>query len=209
METPSFEILRFKPDENAEVCLVGVSNADGGALLLTAEEKNRLVQIRHPRKAKEFLAARAALKNLNVGPLQYLGKRPILAQGYISISHTSEIAGCVYSPLHPVGLDIESPRPQLQKIERKFLRPDELDFVHSGDLEDFKRQVMWSAKEALFKLWGEGNVDFRQNLEVEQFEISDSGFTHALIRFPNRVIRCKIHYRFVEGHYVVVAVEGN
>lgn len=73
----------------------------------------------------------------------------------ISISHSSTVCalGLILSP-RPFGIDIESPRQQLEKVSAKFLTSEEmatLDTITKADLRmDFLLKC-WTAKEAVYK----------------------------------------------------------
>jgi len=88
--------------------------------------------------------------------------KPVLPAGHITLSHCEEYIGMVTSDL-PVGLDIQSPTPQLNRIRTKFCRADELDAaVIAPDPLGLLTRI-WSAKEALFKIYGT-DVDFREEM---------------------------------------------
>ncbi len=74
---------------------------------------------------------------------------PILARGgaEISVSHgAGMLVMAVGRSGNRVGVDIESPRPQLQRVARKFVVPD--------DSSDLSLLQLWTAKEAAFKAAG-------------------------------------------------------
>jgi hypothetical protein len=67
--------------------------------------------------------------------------------------------------------------PRIEKIKHKFLHVDELSFVHSHGLSQqiALLTLLWSAKEAMFKWWGNGEVDFSEVLRTEPFAFNDRG----------------------------------
>jgi len=65
----------------------------------------------------------------------------------------------------PIGVDIESLRPQIEKIKSKFCRPEELDFATTP----IQTLLIWSAKEAMYKAYGKKEIDFREQMRVHDF----------------------------------------
>lgn len=88
--------------------------------------------------------------------------KPLLNQGFISLSHSEDLVAMVLSD-KPVGVDIQTPVEQIARIRTKFCRQDELDgaAIAPNPLEFLTR--IWSAKEALFKIYG-SDVDFRAEM---------------------------------------------
>lgn len=73
---------------------------------------------------------------------------------HISISHSRDMLALAIDPHRPIGIDIETPRPNLRRVAPRFLTPDELGRTRS--LHDLLRA--WTAKEALFKVAGHRGV---------------------------------------------------
>lgn len=74
----------------------------------------------------------------------------------ISVSHTRGYAALIVSscPEVRVGVDIEYCSDRVDRIARRFIRPDE----HADTTSD--RLVLWSAKEAVYKCFSEDNLMF-------------------------------------------------
>ena len=121
----------------------------------------------------EWLAARLALKALldqqGLSPFSIVkdefGKPHLKGNSTgISISHTKDYGGAVINSSGPTGIDIEYPKPQIQRIAKKFLHADEKNWAQ----EDMgKLTQIWSAKEALYKLHGRTQLTFASQLHVE------------------------------------------
>ncbi len=81
----------------------------------------------------------------------YIAGHPEL---HISISHSSTTCLLAVSD-RPIGVDIESPRPQLARVAHKFLMDEEsarLDRVEERHTYIHELLRYWTAKEATFKL---------------------------------------------------------
>jgi len=77
---------------------------------------------------------------------------------HISITHARDIAALAVSCMQPVGIDIEYPRPQLLRVARRFLTPDEYSriILHPGSHDSLLTALnsltqAWTLKEARFK----------------------------------------------------------
>ena len=186
------------------VRLVGEEQAE--ELKLSPRDRVRLRYIKHPQKRREFLASRLALKDLDPNyRIEYEGRIPSLDNGYhISITHAHRVAAAMMSKTFVVGLDVEAERPQLFKIANKFLHPEEkLHIRPDRVLQDL--HVYWGAKEALFKIWKKGEVDFSHELRIDPFEATEVGQTTGRILKNGQTIECNIHYQHVENYHLVFA----
>jgi len=75
----------------------------------------------------------------------------MLPNGYVSFSHGGAHAVAAYHPFLAVGVDIEGPRPQLERIAPKFLHPEELAYLDGHPKREWLLRVAWGAKEAVYK----------------------------------------------------------
>ncbi len=95
-------------------------------------------------------------------------KKPHLVDDfrYISISHTLGYAACMVSTL-PCGIDIELDHPRIKKIATKYNLPDELELLKKDVSYQKRLYQIWCAKEAMYKAYGLGGLDFKKELWVE------------------------------------------
>ncbi len=87
---------------------------------------------------------------------------------HFSISHCGDYAAAIVSSRQRVGVDIEMPVEKLQRIQHKFLSPEEMfRFPNLQDADNYTQLThLWSAKEAVFKWYGLGKVDFREHMPM-------------------------------------------
>lgn len=106
-------------------------------------------------------------KQLGVlGKIQYLQNgKPVLEEGHITISHDQHFVGFYISEI-PVGMDIQRPTEQLKRIQHKFCNARELNMLADTDNRLRDLTYIWSAKEAIFKIYGE-NVPFAEGMHIE------------------------------------------
>lgn len=137
--------------------------------------KGRVPQHRnvtHPHKRLQHLAGRFLLKYLfPYFPSELIQiadtRKPFLADEafHFSISHCGDYAAAIVSRTHRVGIDIEIPDEKVKRIQHKFISIDEFKSINPLKIEDFTQ--IWSAKEAVFKWYGQGEVDFRQHIRLQ------------------------------------------
>ena len=131
-------------------------------------------EITHPHKRLQHLAGRYLLGYLFPDFPSALieiadTRKPFLPdeQYHFSISHCGDFAAAIVSKTERVGIDVELLTPRVEKIKHKFLHPDELQMVDRGTVDRIQLlTLLWSAKEAMFKWWGRGDVDFSEVLRI-------------------------------------------
>ncbi len=180
------------------------------AISLRAEEKKLYESFVAESRRKQWLAYRLLIRDLlrpDDFPVEYdETNKPYLAGSnyHISVSHSGDMAAVIISRKSRVGIDIEKIRPRVGKVKERFLSLPELDRI--GNDSGFSRLTLaWSAKEAIYKLFGQRDLDFRENICLhlpdqpgEPFDgdiILDSGITR--FRIENELI----------GDYILVYVE--
>lgn len=132
--------------------------------------------ISHPHKRLQHLAGRYLLQFLFPDfPLQLIQvattKKPYLANEshHFSISHCGDYAAAIVSISKRVGIDIEQPVTKLELLAPKFLNGMEIQFFQASPKNKLQQlAVLWSAKEAMFKWYSHGSIDFRKHLLVNE-----------------------------------------
>ncbi len=143
--------------------------------------------VSHPFKRLQHLAGRYLLSFLMEDfPLAEIviadTRKPFLASEkyHFSISHCGQFAAAIVSSSSRVGVDIEKVSPKIGKIQHKFLSELEYRLAVANWQMAVPEIValppptgpsplltlLWSAKEAIFKWYGLGQVDFRQHIQL-------------------------------------------
>jgi 4'-phosphopantetheinyl transferase len=133
--------------------------------------------VSHPAKRLQHLAGRFLLPYLfHDFPLSEIliadTRKPYLADEkyHFSVSHCGHFAGVIASNCNRVGIDIEIISPRLYNIVHKFVNENEKVFLKEWEpLTQMHLQlttILWSAKEALFKWYGLGQVDFKEHMQL-------------------------------------------
>lgn len=168
--------------------------------------------IQNENKKLQWLATRFLAKQLVGAEAEVLNKesgKPHLKDPthHISISHCPQFAAVIAGKTAEVGVDLEPVHNKVERVAKKFLTENELAAI-GKDHRIEKLILYWSAKESLYKLHGEGGVDFRTQLLIQPFELKQEGSLSATIATRVRAFaKLTVHYRFFEGHvltYVTV-----
>jgi 4'-phosphopantetheinyl transferase EntD len=133
--------------------------------------------VSHPAKRLQHLAGRFLLPYLfSDFPLSEIQiadtRKPYLVDEkyHFSISHCGNYAGVIASNSNRVGIDIEIISPRIYNIFHKFVNEREKVFLEEWEpLTQMHLQlttILWSAKEALFKWYGLGQVDFKEHMQL-------------------------------------------
>lgn len=138
--------------------------------------------VTHPHKRLQHLAGRFLLRYLFPDfPIELIRiadtRKPYLEGEafHFSLSHAGDYAAALVSRSHRVGVDIEEPGEKVIRVMKKFLHEEEIGEMGerleaSGEWREERggRQaaLLWSAKEAVFKWYGRGQVDFRRDIRL-------------------------------------------
>ncbi len=97
----------------------------------------------------------------------------------ISITHTGKYVAVILNDGdEEVGIDCESLDRDFSAVEKKALSEDEIE-----DLDNDKRNeqlaIYWCAKEAVYKKMSQYNVDFAEQIEIDEFRPKGEGELEA------------------------------
>ena len=129
--------------------------------------------VTHPHKRLQHLAGRFLLQFLFPDfPYELVQiadtNKPYLPdeQYHFSISHCGDYAAAIVSRDKRVGIDVELTTNKIVKIKDKYLSQEEQHLFNTESLTtDYHLlTLLWSAKESVFKWYGQGNVDFKKHI---------------------------------------------
>jgi phosphopantetheinyl transferase len=161
--------------------------------------------VSHPHKKLQHLAGRYLLKYLfHDFPLSLIliadTRKPYLENEayHFSISHCGDFAAAIVSKSKRVGVDIEIPTEKILRIEHKFLHQTEAIMINgwSGIDRQLASTLLWSSKEAMFKWWGNGNVDFSDMLRLSINHPESEGTLNGNFLKNGIDSSFPVHYKF-------------
>jgi phosphopantetheinyl transferase len=160
--------------------------------------------ITHPHKRLQHLAGRYLLKHLVPHfPLALIQladtKKPYLENElfHFSISHCGDFAAVIVSTHNRVGIDLELVSEKIGRIQNKFVsEPDMEAFATISGADAGLNQngeqlsllyhqltLAWSCKEAVFKWYGLGEVDFKKHMQLQHVETGDGKLFQTTMLF--------------------------
>lgn len=148
-----------------------------------SDELEEISYIRNESLRKQRLAVRALLDQMfeeKVYLSHHDNGKPYIENNAINISitHTNKYVAVILAEDEEVGIDCESLDRDFSAVEKMALSEDEKD-----DLDDDKRNehlaIFWCAKEAVYKKMSRYNVDFAEQIEIDDFNPREDGFLEA------------------------------
>ena len=122
----------------------------------------------------EYLTARVLLQEI-LGEKKVIaytkqGKPYLVDHSYqISITHTGKQVAILLHPTYRVGIDVEKISDKVVRVQSKFLSETEREAIDSS-LAKTHLALLWSAKEALYKILGQEEVEYTKHLTIKPFK---------------------------------------
>ncbi len=182
--------------------------------IYTLNKKERTVYSKflNVTRKKQWLAYRILLShmlNKDDPDISYdINGKPYLenTSQYISVTHAGDYAGVILSENYPVGIDIEKIAPRVLRVKDKFLNEKELAFLDDPpDLREL--YIYWGAKEALYKLYGKRDLDFRKNILLEKVDISGAASFPGFIGIGSYKRPFFVHFKLFEEYVLVYTID--
>lgn len=120
---------------------------------------------------------------------------------HISISHSCDFVAVLLSYEGRAGLDIERVSERVQKISHKFLNAQEAE--HAPVSDQYAITLFWGAKEALYKLHGNENINLRDNINIKPFEPRKIGILEGVILNGHHPEEHILHYFFFSDYLAI------
>jgi phosphopantetheinyl transferase len=178
---------------------------------LSSEEQQHFSKLRG-RKRLEYLSSRHLVHLLteleNRMPMQTdpAGKPYFASKAnlHLSISHSHGYASAILSANIKAGIDIQLIVPQMQKVAKRVFNEMELSFIPVGkELEML--HIFWGIKESVFKAYGIGGIDYKEQIKIQPFAYQDfSGEFKAFLIKERLTIMYKGNYHFLPDGYVSI-----
>jgi len=177
-------------------------------VLLNERSKNRLLSMKSELHQRGFLSVRHLLKVAGYTDfdLFYNGNgKPHLTDGkHISITHSFTFSALIVSD-NEVGIDIEMNREKIKIIQHKFVN-FERGFIHKDDNYIEQLTVIWGAKESLYKIYPHGGLTFKNDIDINSFQIADKKTT-GFIKLEGWDKNYDIRFEQIDGFTLVYALD--
>ena len=182
-------------------------------LIFSKSEEEFMSRVTNEARRTQWMASRVLLKQM-LGTTDFVdlfvdknGKPDLVNYDYqMSISHGKEYTAVILSDKYTVGIDIESIRPDLDRIKQKFMSTEELARL-SEDRYLAQILIYWSAKEVLYKIYAKRKLDFRAHMGIDEFDIQDEGQLRGWVRKGSYDRYFDLGYRCTEDYILVYATD--
>ena len=179
---------------------------------IPSDELEEISYIKNESLRKQRLAVRALLDTMfeeKVYLSHHDNGKPYIENNAINISitHTDKNVAVILNDEDEVGIDCESLNRDFSAVEKKALSDEEI-----GDLEDEQKNeqlaIYWCAKEAIFKLTSQYDVDFAEQIQIDGFRYRNEGELSATFTDKDGYEQELNLYYFTFDRHVLVCVSA-
>lgn len=179
---------------------------------IPSDELEEISYIKNESLRKQRLAVRALLDTMfeeKVYLSHHDNGKPYIENNAINISitHTDQYVAVILNDEDEVGIDCESLNRDFSAVEKKALSDEEI-----GDLEDEQKNeqlaIYWCAKEAIFKLTSQYDVDFAEQIQIDGFRYRNEGELSATFTDKDGYEKELNLYYFTFDRHVLVCVSA-
>ena len=173
-----------------------------------ADELEEISYIKSESLRKQKFAVRALL-DIMFGEKVYLSHhdngKPYIENSAtnISITHTDKYVAVILNDTEEVGIDCESLDRDFSAVEKKALSEEEIESLDE-DKRNEQLAIYWCAKEAIYKKMSQYNVDFAEQIEIDDFRMRGEGELEAtFIQKDGFEEELRLQYMTFDRHILV------
>ena len=161
-------------------------------MLITASDVASASRFQNDKRRREHLAWRRVVRN-ELGRSVTIDYNEVGApivdspNTYISVAHGGESVAVAIAD-EPVGVDIESLDRNYARIKSRFMTPAEESL---STMEEWPA-VVWTAKEAIYKLYGKREVDLTEDIHITAFDTRSMTLTAEVRERRDIVVEAQI-----------------
>ena len=166
----------------------------------------------NPKRQQEWIVGRYMMHTLLPDRISDLlitpSGKPFFENGstQFSISHSGNLLGIIVSTA-AIGLDIQEFSKSVNKVSHKFITEENLAVFPTHVSMSDQQHILWSTKEAVFKAYGLGKVDFKKDILIQSYE---EGLEYSIIkgRLTNHEVDMGFvaHFNQIGYYYIVSAI---
>jgi len=194
-------------------CLLGIweiienYNSLFSKIKLLPDEKTTLDNFQNYQRKLEWLSVRILVNTLlekDCNIVYNEQHKPFLSDNShnISISHSKNLTSVLISSKKRVGIDLEFMSHQIHNVAHKFINYDEV-LTNDPLQRRLHLYIHWCAKEAIYKICDKQDINFKQNLTIRPFELSQEGELEGLLHNRYGKEKFKLKYFLIDGYIVV------
>ena len=203
---PLYKSIAVDPETHVLIWEITESESDlKSSIQLGDNSLQRLASMKSGLHRRAYLSVRhlLAIAQYSDVDLSYNEHgKPKLSDGVeISITHSGEYAGIILSS-KPVGIDIERQRDKITRIAHKFISSKENEYLMAIAEKIKALTIIWGVKEAVYKLYGEKGLSFKQHVDVAPFEVAKPQ-TKASVNYKGEINFYEVHAFEFNGYTCV------
>jgi 4'-phosphopantetheinyl transferase len=175
---------------------------------IPSDELEEISYIKNESVRKQRLAVRALLDALfeeKVYLSHHDNGKPYIENNAINISitHTDKYVAVMLNDDDEVGVDCESLDRDFSQVATRVFSEEELENLDE-DTRNEQLAVLWCAKEAIYKLTSQYDVDFAEQIKIDGFRFRDEGELSATYTDKDDYEQeLELHYFTFDRHVVV------
>ena len=175
---------------------------------IPSDELEEISYIKNESIRKQRLAVRALLDALfeeKVYLSHHDNGKPYIENNAINISitHTDKYVAVMLNDDDEVGVDCESLDRDFSQVATRVFSEEELENLDE-DTRNEQLAVLWCAKEAIYKLTSQYDVDFAEQIKIDGFRFRDEGELSATYTDKDDYEQeLELHYFTFDRHVVV------
>jgi 4'-phosphopantetheinyl transferase len=127
---------------------------------------------------------------------------------HISITHSFDYAAVLVAPNSLLGIDLERIDPRIGRVKKKFMNEQEWNFA-GEDSQIAEQTLIWSTKETLYKLYGQKELDFKENLLISPFTIEENGVLNTQITKGKIALNIEVQYQKINNYWLTYTSQNN
>ncbi|RLD62819.1 MAG: hypothetical protein DRJ01_05360 [Bacteroidetes bacterium] len=121
----------------------------------------------------------------------------------ISISHSKKMVTIILSKDHEVAIDVENVLSErVNKVSSKFLSEKEQKLIKSEN-KTTQLFIYWCAKETLYKIFNKKNLNFKENIFIEPFNLKKEDSFVGKIITQELTDKFSLNYFFLDNFVIV------
>lgn len=153
------------------------------------------------KRIQQSIAWRLLVHNsINQLPINYVNNKPVVDDGYISVSHTNNYAYVLHAH-SPCGIDAEAIGNKAARIKLKFCTAEECALFDATKFTDEEfYTLLWCVKEAMYKRYNDG-YSFINQLKINSIDTQHNSVSAQIIT-PHINEICTVHYLTQNNMYI-------
>lgn len=184
-------------------------------LILDDEELAFYQQLNKGKRNLHWLSSRVLIRNLlhtnhfiEVRDDEHGKPRLVNFPYELTITHSEKFAAAMISK-HRVGVDIEQIRPKIRRIVHKFATKAEQATLSSNEEHAIRQLfVIWTGKETLYKLYGKRELNFREHMSFEPFQLGSPGSATGYIHKGEFHKAYQVTFEELDGYMLAYTIEA-